>query len=140
MIDVTDKSYVPSLEEIGGYIENPLFDALCARLQSAYGAATELAYSRDALLPGWNVRFHKSGRALCRAYPKRGFFTVLVVVGRREKERVEALLPAMSESMRALYSGTKEGMGQRWLMVDLAADDALYQDVLRLVAIRRESR
>ena len=62
------------------------------------------------------------------------------MVGRKEKERVEAALPEMSAAMQQIYNGTKEGMGQRWLMFDVTAPDALYDDALALIAIRRASK
>lgn len=140
MIDITDKTHMPSLEEIDELIENPLFPTLCAHMKSTFGAHTDIAYSGDNALLGWNVRFHKSGRTLLRLYPRRGYFPVLVVIGRKEKPHVEAFLPGMSAPMRALYEGTQECMGQRWLITNLAAPDALYRDILMLVSIRRESK
>lgn len=139
-MDLTDKSRRPTMEELAQFIENPLFDALYEHLAAAYGAQSEILYSGDRQLLGWNVRFYKSGRTLCRLYPRHGFFTVLVVVGRKEKVRVEALLPGMTETMQALYAQTREGMGQRWLLIDLHTADAVYSDILTLIAIRRESK
>ncbi len=140
MIDIRDKGHKPDLAEIEAFIENPLFHELCVHMETAHKALVSVEYSGDTILLGWNVRFRKAGRTLCRLYPKRGYFTVLVVVGSREKERVEALLPRMSDAMHEIYLNTREGMGQRWLLVDLRAPDAIYQDVLKLVSIRRDSR
>lgn len=137
MISITDKSHQPSMAEIDEYIGDPLFGELCAHMDSQYSALRSVEYSGDNVLLGWNVKFHKAGRTLIRAYPKRGYFSVLVVVGRKEKERAEALLPKMSESMRKIYESTQEGMGQRWLLIDLNARDELYNDVLALVRLRR---
>ena len=33
---------------------------------------------------GWNVKFKKAGKTLCTLYPRELFFTVMVVVGKRE--------------------------------------------------------
>ncbi len=38
--------------------------------------------------------------------------------------------------MQEIYEQTKEGNGQRWLMVELEEDE-LYEDVLRVIEIRR---
>ena len=87
--------------------------------------------------PGWNVKFKKSGRSLCTIYPRETYFTVMAVVGRREKEAVEAMLPDCAPRLRDLYARTAEGNGQRWLMIDLEDRDEVYRDVLRLIEIRR---
>lgn len=71
---------------------------------------------------------------------KNKYFTVLVVVSNKEKERVENMLPYLSGELQELYRNTKEGNGQRWLTIDLYSDDEVYQDVLQLIRIRRESR
>ena len=39
--------------------------------------------------------------------------------------------------MREIYEQTQEGNGQKWLMIDLEDRDSMYQDVLRLIKIRR---
>ena len=140
MINLTDKTCLPEINQIGDYIGNPLFWTMHEYLTQDRKALCELAYSGDSNLPGWNVSYRKSGRALCRLYPKRGYFAVLTVVGRKEKQRVEDFLPHASQQMRDIYLATAEGMGQRWLMIDLHTEDELYRDVLKLIDIRRESR
>lgn len=39
--------------------------------------------------------------------------------------------------MQEIYEQTKEGNGQRWLMVEMEEEDELYEDVLRVIEIRR---
>lgn len=65
---------------------------------------------------------------------------MLLVVGRKEKEAAERLLPELSEEMQNIYHQTKEGNGQRWMMIDVKEDGELYQNILKLVRIRRESK
>lgn len=137
---MTDKGYKPSLDEVSEYIGNPLFDELCERMRIDFKATVEIAYSGDNVLLGWNVRFYHSGSTLCRIYPKRGRFSVLIVVGRREKERVEAQMAQMSDKLQSVYRNTPEGMGQRWLILDFDRRDAAYADILRLVQIRKDKK
>ncbi len=137
MISITDKTHKPSMEEIAEYIGNPLFEDMRGHMAEEYKALIDIAFSGEAAFLGWNIRFHKAGRTLCRLYPHKGSFGVLVVVGQREKERAETLLPGFSAEMQAIYERTQEGMGQRWLMYELTAKDALYADTLALIRIRR---
>ncbi|HGL4283479.1 MULTISPECIES: DUF3788 family protein [Bacillota] len=46
------------------------------------------------------------------------------------------LLPSLSEYVQKIYRNTREGNGQRWLMIDLKSKNNVYQDVLRLIKIR----
>ena len=137
MIDITDKSHKPDIAEIREYISNDLFTDICRYMDEKHSALSSVEYSGDKVLLGWNVRFHKSGRTLCRIYPQIGYFKALIVVGRKEKEPVEALLPDMSPAMREAYASTPEGMGQRWIVIDVRQDDGLYRDLLRIADIRR---
>ena len=86
---------------------------------------------------GWNIKFKKAGKALCTIYPKESFFIVLVVVGAQEKPVVEDKLSEFSPEIQEIYHQTTEGNGQRWLMIPVEEKDPVYDDVLRLIAIRR---
>lgn len=136
MIDLQSKDYCPSLEEIGAYIRNPVFPQFCAELMEAYATKEKIEYSACSMERGWNVKFKRSGKALCTIYPREQYFTVMLVIGRKEKERFEAILPACCPAMREIYGRTNEGNGQRWLMIDLEDRDELYRDVFRAIAVR----
>lgn len=63
----------------------------------------------------------------------------MIVVGTKEKAFVEAILPECTTELVDIYHQTKEGNGHRWLMIDLEDKGDLYNDVLRLIQIRRNS-
>lgn len=77
------------------------------------------------------------GRTLCTIYPREGYFTVMVVIGTREKDAAEAILPDCTKELQGIYGQTKEGNGQKWMTIDLEDRGGLYEDVLRLIEIRR---
>lgn len=137
MLDLQNKQYRPTLEEIGQYVGNPLLMQFCTELKTEYQCSEAIEYSACSMEKGWNIKFKKAGRALCTVYLREGYFTAMVVVGRKEKERVDAILPDCTEELQEIYARTKEGNGQKWLMIDLEDDGELYRDTLRLIAIRR---
>lgn len=140
MLNIKDITRTPTLDEISSFIANPLFDRFYRYMESEYQVLTKIEYSKDTLARGWNVKLRKAGKGLCVIYPKEGYFTVLLVVGRKEKEAAERLLPELSEEMQNIYHQTKEGNGQRWMMIDVKEDGELYQNILKLIRIRRESK
>ena len=73
---------------------------------------------------------------MCTIYPDVSCFTVLVVIGKKEKPAVEAMLSQCSGEVQEIYHQTPEGNGQRWLMIDREDPDVLYNDMLRLIHIR----
>ena len=134
MTDLRDRTARPTLEEIAAYVQNLVFQDFSTELMERYGCREAIEYSACSMEPGWNVKFKKSGRSLCTIYPRETYFTVMAVVGRREKE---AMLPDCAPRLREIYARTAEGNGQRWLMIDLEDRDEVYRDVLRLIEIRR---
>ena len=85
------------------------------------------------------MKYKKAGETLCTIYPRETYFTVMVVVGPKQKAPVEGILPECSAELQDIYNRTREGNGQRWLMIDLENRGQLYRDTLRLLEIRRNS-
>lgn len=137
MVNLLDINYQPDLYEISEYIENSLFDELCKIMIDEYQAKVRIEFSKDVWARGWNIKFRKSGRSLCVVYPKKKYFTMLIVIGRREKEMFDHLYDQLSDEMRNIYLSTKEGMDQRWLMIDITSENEVYRDALRLIKIRQ---
>lgn len=138
MLDLKDINYMPDIFEISDYIGNPLFDQFCEFMDREYKALRKIEYSKDVWARGWNIKLRKAGKSLCVIYPKENYFTVLVVIGNKEKEKVEGILSQLSNEVQTIYRETKEGNGQRWLMIELHSNDCIYQDTLKLIRIRRE--
>lgn len=136
MTNIQDKNLRPSLEQIGEYIRNPLFGELCAELKGTFQCREKIEFSSCLWAPGWNIKFKKSGKTLCTIYPKESYFTAMLVVGKAEKLPFEAMLPECCAEMQEIYRQTKEGNGQKWLMLDLREKGGLYRDALRLAALR----
>lgn len=125
MLDRQDKSACPTLAEVAQWVRNPVFDRFCARMGDTCGCGERIEYSACSMERGWNVKYKKGGRALCTIYPREGYFTVMVVVGNKEKPAVEEMLPRCTPELREIYHRTNEGNGQRWLMIDLEDEGEL---------------
>ena len=137
MIDLQDKTTCPTLAEIGQSIGNPTFVRFCSEIKNAYKCKEKIEFSSCSWAKGWNVKFKKAGKTLCTIYPKEQYFTIMIVVGKKEKECIEKILPECTVELQDIYHQTKEGNGQRWLMIDLEEEGSLYNDLLRLIQIRR---
>lgn len=132
--DKMNPTQIPTLETIGSYVRNPLWEEVTNHLITTYQTNPSFEYSRCAW-PGWNVKFKKSGKNLCTIYPFEGYLWILVVIGKKENPRFEEELPSMSPYLQNLYLETPEGMGQRWLKLELEDEDRL-EDVRKCIAIR----
>ena len=139
MIDLQDKNNYPTIEAIGEYVRNPVFMQFFTEIKNTYKCNEKIEYSSCSWEKGWNIKLKKAGKTLCTVYPRVCYFTVLIVIGTKEKMLVEEILPECTIELSDIYSQTKEGNGQRWLMIDLEDKGNLYNDVLRLIQIRRNS-
>ena len=135
MIDIQDKKYCPTLGEMIEYVHNPVFARFCSDMKSKYHCSEKIEFSSCSWQFGWNIKFKKSGKTLCTIYPKENYFTVLVVVGMKQKESVEAILEELTPELRGIYKQTKTGNGQKWLMMDLEDKEKMYFDVSLLVLL-----
>ena len=140
MFNILEMLQTPTLNDLSDYVRNPLWDKFCDYIIDEYKVKPIFEYSKCSWARGWNVKFKKSGKTLCTLYPKEGFFTMLVVIGQKEKEQFLDLLPILATDLQTLYHNTKEGMGQRWLMIDLEDEDDRVEDVKKIIAIRRGGR
>lgn len=137
MIDMKDFQYTPSIEEICEYVNNPLLYDFCGRMKRDFRAACKIEFSKCSWEYGWNVKFKKSGKSLCTIYPRECYFTVLVVIGTKEKEKAEEILPKLASELQEIYYQTQEGNGKRWLMIDLEDVGEVYDGVWKFIELRR---
>ena len=63
----------PTMEDIAGYIDHPLWDAFTAFIDESYGAKPRIEYSRCGGAPGWNVKYKARGRARVHGISARRF-------------------------------------------------------------------
>lgn len=139
MIDLQDKNYRPTIEEISEYVRNPVFMQFCSEIKDTYKCNEKIEYSSCSWEKGWNIKFKKAGKTLCTIYPKECYFKIMIVVGAKEKPLVEAILPECTAELHNIFDQTQEGNGQRWLMIGLEDKGNLYNDVMHFIQIRRNS-
>ncbi len=133
--DKLDAASEPILEEVAAYIHNPLFKELCDHFEEMYHCFPQFNYSRCSMAKGWNLKFKKSSKNICTLYPQMGYFDVLIVIGKKEKEAFEKLLPNLSYSFQRVYAETGEMMGQRWLMLSIE-DLCQLEDLKKCILVR----
>ena len=133
------KGSPPDLTAVSDFIQNPLWDALCAHLESSYGVSPTIEHSICSGAPGWNLKYKKGGRALCTLYPAQGFFTCMVSVGSKEAMEAELLLGNCTEYLQTLYWAAKPFNGGRWLMIAVTSAEIL-EDVKTLISLRMQKK
>lgn len=133
-----DFSHIPNEYEMKEYINNDLWEDFSQYMKTTYNIIPKFEFSKCSLEYGWNVKFKKSGKTLCTAYPRENYFTVLVVVGEKEKEAFEKIYSSFSYDIQQIYKETEEANNQKWLMIDLEDNDKRYEDVKKIIEIRNK--
>ena len=55
----------PNLEQIAAFAGTPLWAELCTWLETEWNVRPLVQYSSCSGAKGWNVKYRKSGRAVC---------------------------------------------------------------------------
>lgn len=85
----------------------------------------------------WEVKYRRSGKTLCALYVKDGYFTVLIVLGKAERERFESLKDEFSSSINDIYSNTLQYHDGKWLWINVS-DMSLLEDIKNLIVIKKK--
>ena len=145
--ELWDKGHEPPDSQIADFVETPLWDDLANHLQETYKVKPKLFYSGCSMdkgfWKGWNVKYKKSGKALCTLYPKQGYFIALIAVGAKESAAADLLISSCDEYTQNLYSQTKAEASGKFPSLSLAVEvtnESILSDVKDLVALRVDSR
>ena len=60
----------------------------------------------------------------------------MIVIGKKEKDCFENALPSLCPEIQQIYEETKEGNGQRWLMIPIEDNDKVYADAKTILGFR----
>ncbi|WP_394922619.1 DUF3788 domain-containing protein [uncultured Robinsoniella sp.] len=128
------KTTVPTFNQIGAYIQNPLWNKLHACLTQKYAAIPKIEYSCCSLR-GWNIKYKKKGKTLCTIYPQEGWFKILVIASERQQVELEFFIQTCCPNIQKAYENTKFFNGGKWLFLDIS-DSEILKDLLELIHFR----
>jgi hypothetical protein len=113
-----DQNVQPTPEDMARHIggkPRELWRSLTEYLSLHYRHVPELDFGGRKY--GWSIRYRRGGKTLVTLFPKRGAFTALVVLGRKEVEKAEGTLDKMSAGGRRLFQDTDQLHDGRWLWI-----------------------
>jgi AraC family transcriptional regulator len=137
--ELFNNGHEPLDNQISEFVDNSLWDDLTDYLQQTYNVQPKLFYSNcsmdKGIWKGWNVKYKKSGKALCTLYPKQGYFTTLINVGAKESAEADVLITLCDEYTQNIYNQIKVGTIGKSLAINVTTENIL-RDVKELVALR----
>lgn len=87
----------------------------------------------------WEVKYRKNGKTLCSFYITNGQFTVLVILGKAERESFELSHEEFSSEINDLYTNTLQYHDGKWLWINVF-DMSLSEDIKRLIVIKKKPK
>ena len=138
-VSIFDADHRPTIKEIRDHLRQSttLWDELTSYIENSYGVKPRIDFSTCSMQPGWNVKYKKTGKALCTLYPMSDFFIALVVVGAKEEQEVSIGMEAgmFTSYVKKLYENSRSMAMGRWLMIE-ARDTSIIEDIKTLMRIR----
>jgi hypothetical protein len=135
---ITDKSAPPDQRTVRDWIGPEAFEHW-AKLQRWIDASYPGVFAPDWIYGGkkrgWSLRYKKT-RALCTLLPAYGQFSVLVVLGRAEREKFEERRYSWSPMLTKLYDDARAYPDGKWLTVAISSPDD-WQEVTELITMKR---
>ena len=128
----------PSLEDFGAAMKTPaaeLWLEINAFIQKNFKAKPKIEYSPCQGKPGWNVKYKKSGKALCTLYPEPECLTALVVIDPLLAAGLDDSDITVHPWIIDLIHRTKLYLGKLWLMIPITDQDML-ESLKRLLVMK----
>ena len=136
--DLYPKDKQPSFDEIAEYtgkIKNSWL-SLISWFETTYKAKPKLTYSGCSGMPGWNVKFQKSGVGFGTWYPQKNFLFVMVIVSYKLDNEMQKILPELSGYTADLYRNAGDYMKiGKWMMLK-ADNKKIFEDYKRIVTLK----
>lgn len=137
-IDILNKSIEPTLDDMTNYIEGDAkkrWIELNTHLNEQYHSKLTIMYSKCSAKPGWNVKYKKSGKALCTLYPDSDSFTALVVLNHNDMEWFKGMRNGYTDYFLNLFDNCGLFNGTKWLMIEVKSNDIL-DDVKNIIDLK----
>ncbi len=85
----------------------------------------------------YEYKFRQGSKTLCALYAREKGFGFMVIFGKNERERFEAVREHFSTYIQSVYDNTHQYHDGKWLMFDVA-DDSHLSEIKDLINIKKK--
>ena len=133
------KDRQPTMDDIAQYVGafKPIWQDLLEYFETVYKCKPKATHSICSGMPGWNLKFQKSGAAFGTWYPQPDAFEVMFIWSYKLNHEMLLLLPTLTPQMAEHVQNAGDFMKNgRWLMFH--ADNAgIVEDYKRMCAVKK---
>ena len=85
----------------------------------------------------YEYKYRSGGKTLCALYAKENIFGFMIIFGKAEREKVEAIRSDLSPETQRIYDQATTYHDGKWVMFELT-DTSLFSDMEKLLMIKRK--
>lgn len=129
---------IPSQSTMTELLGQSLFEVwkeLCSAIDEKY----EMEQLRNTGGKNWNYeyKYRRGGKTLCSLYVKNNCFGFMIIFGKDERAKFEAIRDTLSDSVCKRYDEAKTYHDGKWVMFE-PTDTAEFDDYIKLLVIKRK--
>ena len=83
------------------------------------------------------LKFRRGGKTLFTLYIKDGYFTVLIIFGKAEREKFELIKSDYSDFICNYYDNSKTYHDGKWMFIDIK-NDTYIEEIKKMIMIKRK--
>lgn len=81
-------------------------------------------------------KYRRGGKTLCTLYAKKDAANILIILGKAERDKFEAVSGSFSAPIRELYRSTESFHDGKWLWIPLD-ENLVLDDIIAMLKIKR---
>jgi len=132
-----DEQTTPNMKTIYEHIgveTKPAWLELQAFLDTNYDLTPEIHFYGKKY--GWSVRYRKSGKTLCTLFPENGSYTVLITLGKKEREKLSDIFGTLNDIIANIIRNTTIYHDGQWLWIQVRETTEV-EDIKKLIQIKK---
>lgn len=132
-----NKSEKPSENQILKFIGSrvDLWKGIHKYVNESYNFMPELVFFTKKY--GWTIRYRKSGKTLCYFFPEDDAFSILIVLGAKESEKVELIKNELNKKVKTIFENTEQLHDGRWMWIRILEKSDVDSFILLLNAKKK---
>ncbi len=131
---------IPGSEEMTTLVGQDLYDVwqkLCIAIEEKYDM--ECLWNKGGKAWTYEYKYRRGGKTLCALYAKENCVGFMIIFGKDERAKVEAVREKLSEEVQKNYDEAKTYHDGKWVMFE-PVDTSMFDDFLQLLAIKRKPK
>ena len=129
---------IPTTDEMTTLVGQDLYDVwqkLCTAIDEKYDM--ECLWNKGGKAWTYEYKYRRGGKTLCGLYAREHCVGFMIIFGKDERAKVEAVREKLSKEVQVVYDEAKTYHDGKWLMFE-PADTSLFDDFIRLLGIKRK--